>query len=285
MRAAVDGGASSGAQPGAGRAAEIRPGAAGGGKDGALLVARGLSKQYGQVTALTEADFDVDAGEVVALIGDNGAGKSTLVRMLSGTEQADSGTVVFDGKEVQLHDAVDARRLGIETVYQDLALAPHLDPIQNLYLGREVMRKGLLGALGFMDTAGMREAGKKSFASLGATVRNFSGPVGSMSGGQKQSIAVARSAAWASRVIFLDEPTAALGVVQTKGVLDLIRRVRDDGIGVVFISHSMPHVLEVADRVQVMRRGERVAVLDAKASSVEELVGAMTGALDKKAGA
>ena len=251
-----------------------------------LLKAQGLTKQYGQVKALQGADFDVHAGEVVALIGDNGAGKSTLVRMLSGSEQPDTGSVEFDGKHVDLTDPIAARGLGIETVFQDLALAPHLDPIQNLFLGREVMRKGLLGKLGFMDTTAMRESGKKSFTSLGSTVRNFSGPIGAMSGGQKQSIAVARAAAWASKVIFLDEPTAALGVVQTKGVLDLIRRVRDEGIGVVFISHSMPHVLEVSDRVQVMRHGRRVATYAAKDSSVEQLVGAMTGALDlREAGA
>ena len=247
-----------------------------------LLRATGLTKQYGQVKALQGADFDVHAGEVVALIGDNGAGKSTLVRMLSGSEQPDGGSIEFDGRNVSLNTPIEARRLGIETVFQDLALAPHLDPIQNLFLGREVMRRGLLGRLGFMDTASMRASGTQTFAGLGSTVRNLSGPIGSMSGGQKQSIAVARAAAWASKVIFLDEPTAALGVVQTKGVLDLIRRVRDEGIGVVFISHSMPHVLEVADRVQVMRQGRRVITYRGPDSSVEELVGAMTGALDVK---
>ncbi|WP_328294151.1 ATP-binding cassette domain-containing protein [Kineococcus sp. NBC_00420] len=249
---------------------------------GPLLRATGLEKQYGQVKALQGADFEVDAGEVVALIGDNGAGKSTLVRMLSGSEQADGGEIEFEGRPVRLSTPIEARALGIETVFQDLALAPHLDPIQNLYLGREVMRGGLLGRLGFMDTPAMREAGKRTFASLGSTVRDFSGSIGAMSGGQKQSIAVARAAAWASKVIFLDEPTAALGVVQTKGVLDLIRRVRDEGIGVVFISHSMPHVLEVSDRVQVMRHGRRVATYQGSTSSVEELVGAMTGALDER---
>lgn len=248
-----------------------------------LLSARGLTKQYGQVKALTGADFDVAAGEVVALIGDNGAGKSTLVRMLSGSEQPDSGTITFDDEVVTIGSPIEARRLGIETVFQDLALAPHLDPIQNLYLGREIMKPGILGKLGFMDTKRMRTEGTKTFASLGSTVRNTTSSVGMMSGGQKQSIAVARSAAWASQVIFLDEPTAALGVVQTKGVLDLIRRVRDDGIGVVFISHSMPHVLEVADRVQVMRQGRRAITYRAADTSIEELVGAMTGALDNRA--
>ncbi len=247
-----------------------------------LLSAEGLTKRYGHVNALQGADFDVTPGEVVALIGDNGAGKSTLVRMLSGSEQPDSGAIVFEGRRVELANPIQARRLGIETVFQDLALAPHLNPIQNLFLGREVMREGLLGRLGFMDTAAMRQSGTRTFSSLGSTVRNLSGPIGAMSGGQKQSIAVARAAAWASKIIFLDEPTAALGVVQTKGVLDLIRRVRDEGIGVVFISHSMPHVLEVSDRVQVMRHGRTVARYSADSTSIEELVGAMTGALDGK---
>jgi simple sugar transport system ATP-binding protein len=245
-----------------------------------LLQARGLTKQYGHVQALDGADFDVAPGEVVGLIGDNGAGKSTLVRILSGNETADSGTIAFDDEPVSLTGPSAARRLGIETVFQDLALAPHLDPIQNMYLGREVMRPGLLGKLGFMDAARMREDGRAAFDGLGATVGNLGGAVGAMSGGQKQAVAVARAASWASKVLFLDEPTAALGVVQTKGVLDLVRRVRDDGLGVVFISHSMPHVLEVADRIQVLRRGRRVAVYRAADTTVEQLVGAMTGALE-----
>lgn len=242
--------------------------------------AHDIVRSYGSVSALQGANFDVRPGEVAALIGDNGAGKSTLVRILSGAEQPDGGQLVFEGQPITLGNPTDARALGVETVFQDLALANHLDPIQNMYLGREVMKRGLLGRLGFMERTQMREHGKAAFADLGATVRNYSGAVGGMSGGQRQAIAVARSAAWASKVIFLDEPTAALGVVQTKGVLDLVRRIRDKGIAVVLISHSMPHVLEVADRVHVMRQGKRVAVLDAKQSSVEELVGAMTGALD-----
>jgi simple sugar transport system ATP-binding protein len=247
-----------------------------------LLEARGLTKRYGHVEALSGADFDVAAGEVVALIGDNGAGKSTLVRALSGSEAPDSGTVLFDGKPVQLNGPAHAHALGIETVFQDLALAPHLNPVQNMYLGREIMRRGLLGRLGFMDVAAMRAGSRKAFDDLGATVRDLGGPVGSMSGGQRQGIAVARAAAWASKVVFLDEPTAALGVVQTKNVLELIRKVSSAGIGVVFISHSMPHVMEVSDRIQVMRRGRRVAVLRTADTSMEELVGAMTGALHQE---
>jgi simple sugar transport system ATP-binding protein len=248
-----------------------------------VLEARGITKQYGHVQALADANFDVQAGEVVALIGDNGAGKSTLVRILSGAESADSGEILFEGRRVHLTSPTDARELGMETVFQDLALAPHLSPVQNMYLGREVMRKGLLGWAGFMDTKAMRVGSSTAFDRLGATVRNLNGPVGAMSGGQRQGIAVARAAAWAQKVIFLDEPTAALGVVQTQNVLDLIRRVSAEGIGVVFISHSMPHVMEVADRIQVMWRGRRVATYRTADTSMEQLVSAMTGALDREA--
>ena len=248
-----------------------------------LLEARGIVRTYGQVVALDGCDFDVEAGEVTALIGDNGAGKSTLTKVLSGTEPAEEGTVTISGEEVRLHSPAQARALGIETVYQDLALCPHLDAVNNLFLGREVKARGLLGVLGFMNRKEMRERSVEAFADLGAAVRTLSEPVGSMSGGQRQSIAVARAAAWASKIIFLDEPTAALGVVQTANVLDLIKRVRDKGIGVVFVSHSMPEVLDVADTVQVMRRGRRVATYRAADSSIEELVGAMTGKLDQGA--
>jgi simple sugar transport system ATP-binding protein len=248
-----------------------------------LLQAKGLAKQYGHVQALAGADFEVDAGEVVALIGDNGAGKSTLVRMLSGSEQPDSGEILLEGKRTRLASPAAARDLGIETVFQDLALAPHLDPVQNMYLGREIMKPGLWGKLGFMDTKAMRAGSREAFDKLGATVGNLTGSVGAMSGGQKQGVAVARAAAWVNKVIFLDEPTAALGVVQTRNVLDLIRRVSSEGIGVVFISHSMPHVMEVADRIQVMRQGRRVAVYNATDTNMEELVGAMTGAVEQEA--
>lgn len=247
-----------------------------------IYEASGIVRTFGSVRALQGADFDVRPGEVSALIGDNGAGKSTLVRILSGADLPNDGEIRFEGERIHLHNATDARERGIETVFQDLALANHLNPIQNMYLGREQMKPGLLGKLGFMERSKMREAGRQAFSDLGATVRDFEGPVGGMSGGQRQAIAVARAAAWASKVIFLDEPTAALGVVQTKGVLDLVRRIRDKGVGVVLISHSMPEVLEVADRVHVLRHGRRVAVYQAAETSVEELVGAMTGSLDGK---
>lgn len=244
--------------------------------------ARGIVRTFGNVLALQGADFDVRPGEVSALIGDNGAGKSTLVRILAGADTANAGEILFEGSPITLDNPTQARDLGIETVFQDLALANHLDPIQNMFLGREVMKPGFLGWLGFMQRATMRRQGIEAFQDLGATVTDFEKPVAGMSGGQRQAIAVARAAAWASKVIFLDEPTAALGVVQTKGVLDLIRRIRDKGVGVVLISHSMPEVLEVADRVYVLRHGRRVAVYRAAETSVEELVGAMTGSLDGK---
>ena len=246
----------------------------------AMLEAIDIWKQYAHVHALSGASFHVDAGEVVSLIGDNGAGKSTLVRILSGIEQPDRGSLRIDGQQVVVTSAAQARDLGIETVFQDLALAPHLDPIRNLYLGRELMRPGILGRLGFMDDARMRVAGKASLRSLKAAVRNFSGPIGAMSGGQKQSVAVCRAATWAKRLTILDEPTAALGVVQTRNVLDLIRRVRDTGIAVILVSHSMPHVMEISDRITVLRRGQTVAQYRPADATMEELVGAMTGALE-----
>lgn len=247
-----------------------------------VLEARDITKVYGHVSALADANFEVKAGEVTALIGDNGAGKSTLVKILSGTETPTSGEILVDGQPVTIDGPLAARRYGIETVYQDLALAPHLNPVQNMYLGREIMRPGLMGRLGFMNNTEMRTGSKKAFDELGATVRNFSGSIGAMSGGQKQAVAVARAAAWAKRIVLLDEPTAALGVVQTKSVLELIRRVRDRGLGVVFVSHSMPHVMQVADDVQVMRLGRRVATFNAKETTMEELVGAMTGAVTQE---
>lgn len=247
-----------------------------------VLEAKDIVRTYGTVEALRGCNFNVKAGEVTALIGDNGAGKSTLVRILSGTEAPDGGSIVVDGKEVKFNTPAEAREHGIETVFQDLALCPHLNPVQNMYLGREVLRKGILGKFGFMDHAEMRRGSEAAFRDLGATVRSLKNTVATMSGGQRQSIAVARSAAWASKVLFFDEPTAALGVVQKKNVLELVRRVRDKGIGVVFISHSMPEVLDISDRVQVMRRGRVIADYKAAQTNIEELVGAMTGRLDEE---
>jgi simple sugar transport system ATP-binding protein len=245
-----------------------------------LLEARRLSRSFGHVRALDNASFDIDAGEVVALIGDNGAGKSTMVKALTGNLAVDAGEVFFEGKLVSITTPHQASEMGMEVVYQDLALAPHLNPVQNMFLGREIPRKGMLGVFGFMDEKTMRARAQTGFRELGGTVRSLTAQVGTMSGGQRQQIAIVRAIAWANKIVFLDEPTAALGVVQTKNVLDTIKRVRDKGIAVILISHSMPHVLEVADRVQVMRLGTRVATLPGEGTTVEQLVGAMTGALD-----
>jgi simple sugar transport system ATP-binding protein len=247
-----------------------------------VLQAKDIVKHYGSVEALRGASFEVDSGEVVALIGDNGAGKSTLVKCLSGAEIPDSGTITIEGKQVTLDSPVTARRLGIETVYQDLAVAPELDPAANLYLGREIRRKGVLGKLGVLDKAEMRRKAAEEFTRLGVTLQSIDVPIGSLSGGQRQSVAVARSVVWASKVVFMDEPTAALGVVQREKVLDVIRRVRDEGMAVVLISHNMPEVLSVSDRVEVLRLGRRVARFTAAEATLEDLVGAMTGALTQE---
>lgn len=247
-----------------------------------ILEALDLTKTYGSVEALRGASFSVHPGEVVALIGDNGAGKSTLVKCMVGTEQPTSGTLRFEGADVRIGSPTDARRLGIETVYQDLAVAPELDPAANLFLGREIRRPGILGALGMLDKKAMRRKASEEFGRLGVTLQSVDVPIGSLSGGQRQSVAVARSVVWASKVVFMDEPTAALGVVQRERVLDVIRRVRDEGMAVVLISHNMPEVLSVADRVEVLRLGKRVARFSAKDATLEDLVGAMTGALHQE---
>jgi simple sugar transport system ATP-binding protein len=248
-----------------------------------LLEARGIVKSFGRVRALRGADFTVYPGEVVALIGDNGAGKSTLVKTLSGVHPPDAGEIVFEGSPVTLHNPTEARELGIETVYQDLALAPDLESSANLFLGREAVRPGLLGKLGFLNNGAMRKRTKEAFTTLGVGVQDVEAPVANFSGGQRQGVAVARAVTWASKVVFMDEPTAALGVVQTRKVLELIRRVRDTGLAVVLISHNMPDVLAVSDRVEVLRLGERVARFKTSEVTMETLVGAMTGAIGKEA--
>jgi simple sugar transport system ATP-binding protein len=245
----------------------------------ALLEARGIVKSFGRVRALRGASFTVHPGEVVALIGDNGAGKSTLVKTLSGVHEPDDGEIRFEGRPVTIPTPHAARELGIETVYQDLALAPDLESSANLFLGREATRSGLLGKLGFLDKAAMRRRTEEAFKQLGVGVQDPTSAVATLSGGQRQGVAVARAVTWAGKVVFMDEPTAALGVVQTRNVLDLIRRVRETGLAVVLISHNMPEVMEVADRVEVLRLGERVARFMTADASMEELVGAMTGAL------
>jgi simple sugar transport system ATP-binding protein len=244
-----------------------------------LLRAAGLNKRYGQVHALQGADFTAYPGEVVALIGDNGAGKSTLVKVLCGAIRPDGGVITLAGQPVHFADPLEAQRHGIETVYQDLSLAPDLDAAANLHLGREVYRGGLLRAFHVLDRGAMRRSARTAFGELGVDLPDIDVPVAALSGGQRQSVAVARAVAYASKVIFMDEPTAALGVVQRGRVLETIRRVRDRGVSVVLISHNMPEVLAVSDRVEVLRLGRRVARFTTAETSVEELVGAMTGAL------
>ncbi len=248
-----------------------------------LLEARGLAKSFGHVRALRGANFTVYPGEVVALIGDNGAGKSTLVKALAGAITPDAGQILIEGREVQVDSPVAAQRLGVETVYQDLALAPDLDAAANLFLGRELRRGGLLGALGVLDRARMRADSVDAFRELGIELQDVGVPIASLSGGQRQSVAIARAVAWASKVVFMDEPTAALGVVQRERVLDLVKRVRDRGVAVVLISHNMPEVRSVSDRVEVLRLGQRVARFTTKDVSIEDLVGAMTGAISQEA--
>jgi simple sugar transport system ATP-binding protein len=237
-----------------------------------ILEARNIQKAYGNVQALGGANFVAYAGQVTALVGDNGAGKSTLTKVISGVERPDSGELLFDGKEFHAASPAAAQELGIETVYQDLALAPDLDGAANIYLGREIFRPGLLGKLGVLDNRAMRQGAVSAFGELGASV-------GYLSGGQRQGVAVARAATWATKLIIMDEPTAALGVVQTKNVLDSIRKVRERGLAVVLISHNMPEVLDVADRMEVLRLGRRVASFTREDATLENLVGAMTGAI------
>jgi simple sugar transport system ATP-binding protein len=250
----------------------------------AALEARGVVKSFGHVEVLRKVDFSARAGEVTALIGDNGAGKSTLIKILSGALQRDDGEVLLDGKPVQMASPTRARELGIETVYQDLALAPELGPAENAFAGRELLRPGLAGRFGMLDKKAMRARAEEAFTSMGTDVKDLDAPVGALSGGQRQSVAICRAVMWARRVVIMDEPTAALGVRQTGKVLELVRRVAGTGVAVVLITHNMPEVLAVADRVQVLRLGRRVADLPAGTATVEQLVGAMTGALDEPAG-
>src|SRR3954462_14552525 len=244
-----------------------------------LLEARQIVKNFGRVQALRGANFTVFPQEVVALVGDNGAGKSTLVKSLVGVHPPDSGEIIFEGREVHIHTPHEARDLGIETVYQALALAEEIDPAANMYLGREILREGPLGKLGFLDKAAMRRKSDDAFRNLGVRIADTAAPVANMSGGQRQGVAISRAVTWASKVFFMEEPTASLGVVQTRNVLDHIRRVRDQGISVVLISHNMPEVFEVADRIEVLRLGRRVASFTASETTMDEVVAAMTGTL------
>jgi fructose transport system ATP-binding protein len=244
-----------------------------------VLEARGLVKRYGHVVALNGADFELFPGEILAIIGDNGAGKSTLIKALSGALQPDEGEIRLDGEHVHFRSPRDARRAGIETVYQDLAVAPALDIATNIFLGREQRRRGPLGrGLRLLDKRAMRREATRHFAELQIGVQSMSQPVENLSGGQRQGVAVARAATWAKRLVIMDEPTAALGVKETRQVLDLIKRVRERGLPVILISHDMPHVFELADRIHVMRLGRRAAVVSPRTHSMPEAVAIMTGA-------
>jgi fructose transport system ATP-binding protein len=244
-----------------------------------IFQARGIVKRFGHVTALSGADFDLYAGEVLAVIGDNGAGKSTLIKVLSGALQPDEGELHLDGEPVHFRSPLDARRAGIETVYQDLAVAPALDIAANLFLGRELRRGGPLGGvLRMLDKRGMREEASRALAELHVGVQSVRVAVENLSGGQRQGVAVARAAAWGRRVVIMDEPTAALGVKETAQVVELIKRVRDRGLPVILISHDMPNVFELADRIHIMRLGKRAAVVTPSSHSMQEAVAIMTGA-------
>ena len=244
-----------------------------------ILSARGLHKSYGNVTAIDGADFDLYPGEILAVIGDNGAGKSSLIKTLSGATIPDSGTISLDNEEVHFKSPLEARRAGIETVYQDLAVAPALDIATNLFLGREKRRDGPLGSLfRMLDHKGMKEEADKQMKSLQIGIRSMSQAVETLSGGQRQGVAVARAAAWARKLVIMDEPTAALGVRESGQVIDLIRSIRDRGIPVVLISHDMPHVFEVADRIHVHRLGRRLCVVKPQDYTMSDAVAFMTGA-------
>jgi len=252
------------------------------------LQARGLVKRYGSVTAINGADFDLRKGEVLAVIGDNGAGKSSLIKALAGAVVPDAGEIRVDGEVVHFRHTGDARARGIETVYQDLAVIPALDIASNLYLGREIRRKGFMGTvLRRLDMPAMRKEASRQLQELKIGITSVNQAVETLSGGQRQGVAVSRAAAFGNGVIIMDEPTAALGVRESGQVIELIKTIRDRGIPVVLISHDMPHVFEVADRIHVHRLGRRAAVIDPTQRSMSEVVALMTGAerpTDEEAG-
>ena len=252
-----------------------------------ILLARGLVRRFGRVTALAGSDLELYPGEVLAIIGDNGAGKSSLIKCLSGAMTPDEGEIELDGQPVHFKRPNDARAAGIETVYQTLAVAPALDISSNVFLGRERRRAGVLGSwLRMMDKAGMRRDARVAIQGLGiGTIQDITQTVETLSGGQRQAVAVARAAAFGSKVIILDEPTAALGVKESGLVLKLIKDLRDRGLPVILISHNMPHVFEVADRIHIQRLGRRVAVVTPKSHTMSEAVAIMTGAMTVDAAA
>ena len=245
-----------------------------------ILSATGLMKRFGRVTALNGSDFELYPGEILAVIGDNGAGKSSLIKCLSGAMVPDDGEILLDGQRVNFRRPQEARAAGIETVYQTLAVAPALDIATNVFLGRERRRSGPLGSvLRMLDKPGMRRDAKKALDDLGiGTLQDITQAVETLSGGQRQAVAVARAAAFGSKLVILDEPTAALGVKESGQVLRMIRDLRNKGLPIILISHNMPHVFEVADRIHIQRLGQRVAVVDPKTVSMSDAVAIMTGA-------
>jgi fructose transport system ATP-binding protein len=245
-----------------------------------ILTARGLMKRYGTVVAMNGADFDLYPGEITAVIGDNGAGKSTLIKALSGAVTPDHGEIRLDGKVMHFRSPEDARNMGIETVYQNLALSPALSIADNMFLGREWRKPGFMGkVLRQMDRPRMQQFAREKLNELGLmTIQDINQVVESLSGGQRQGVAVARAAAFGSKVVILDEPTAALGVKESRRVLELIRDVRSRGIPIVLISHNMPHVFEVADRIHIHRLGRRLCVINPQEHTMSDAVAYMTGA-------
>ncbi len=244
-----------------------------------VLEARGLVKRYGNVVALDGADFALYPGEILAVIGDNGAGKSTLIKALSGALIPDDGQIFLDGQQVHFHSPIDARHHGIETVYQDLAVAPALNIVENMFLGREVRRPGILGSVfRMLDKKRMLNDATTYMQDLQFRIQSMGQKVETLSGGQRQGVAVARSAAFAQHVIIMDEPTAALGVKESGMVLNLIQKIRERGLPVILISHNMPHVFEIADRIHIHRHGQRVAIVRPQDHRMSEVVAIMTGA-------
>ncbi|TGT61393.1 sugar ABC transporter ATP-binding protein [Mesorhizobium sp. M00.F.Ca.ET.170.01.1.1] len=248
--------------------------------DTPVLQAKGLNKRYGRVVALDNADFDLMPGEILGVIGDNGAGKSTLVKALCGAVIPDSGTIELNGQPVHFRSPIEARMAGIETVYQNLALSPALSIADNMFLGREMRKPGFVGQwLRRLDRSAMQRIAREKLSELGLmTIQNINQPVETLSGGQRQGVAVARAAAFGSRVVIMDEPTAALGVKESRRVLELMLDVKKRGLPIVLISHNMPHVFEVADRIHIHRLGRRLCVVDPKQISMSDAVALMTGA-------
>jgi fructose transport system ATP-binding protein len=245
-----------------------------------ILYARRLVKRYGRVTALNEADFDLYPGEILAVIGDNGAGKSTLIKAISGAVTPDEGEIVLEGKPVHFKSPMEARDAGIETVYQNLALSPALSIADNMFLGREIRKPGFLGQwFRMLDRPAMEKRARQKLSELGLmTIQNIGQAVETLSGGQRQGVAVARAAAFGSKVVIMDEPTAALGVKESRRVLELILDVKKRGLPIVLISHNMPHVFEVSDRIHIHRLGRRLCVINPKEYSMSDAVAFMTGA-------